>query len=253
MRRRALVLIAMATVLAACSRSGGDTANGGLVNTSWTVIAIGGAPTLDGAKPTMTFAGDGTVNGSAGCNRYSGAVRTDGATMSVGEIASTLMGCGGDRGSQEAAFLGALRGATTWRLADDGKLVISGAGEIVAGPGVAEGPPGDQPGADLVGQRWILAEMGGTADLARLVLTLEFSSDETVSGFAGCNTFSGPYAADEFSLSLGPLVSTKIGCPRPASAVEAEYLAALAGVTAWTGADGRLELEGPVALAFEPS
>lgn len=252
MRHRALVLIGVAAMFVACAPRGDDTASVGLVNTSWTVIAIGGAPTLDGAKPTLTFAGDGTVSGSAGCNQYSGAVRTDGAIMSVGEIASTLMGCDGDRGSQEAAFLGALRGATTWRLADDGKLVISGAGEIVAGPGVAEGPPGDQPWAALVGTRWVLAEMGGTSDLARLVLTLAFSTDGTVSGFAGCNTFSGPYTIDQSSLSLGPLASTKIGCPRPASAVEAQYLEALAGVAAWTGADGRLELEGPIPLAFEP-
>lgn len=174
------------------------------------------------------------------------------SAIAIGDVASTLMGCDGDRGSQETAFLTALQGAATWRLADDGKLVIGGAGEVVAAPGVAEGPPGDQQEADFVGPRWILVEMGSVADLARLDLTLEFSSDGTVSGFGGCNTFSGPYTVDESSLSLGPLVSTKIGCPRPASAVEAEYLEALAGVTAWTGADGRLGLEGPIAPAFEP-
>lgn len=252
MRHQILFLIAVAVILVACTPRSDDTANGGLVNTSWTVIAIAGGQTLDGAKPTLTFAQDGTVSGSAGCNHYSAAFRTDGASISVGEVASTLMGCNGERGSQEAAFLDALRGAATWRLADDGKLVIGGIGEIVAGAGVAEGPPGDEPGADFVGTRWILAEMGGTADFADLVLTLEFSSDGSVSGFAGCNTFGGPYTVDESSLSIGPLASTKIGCPPPASAVEAEYLEALAGVTAWTGADGRLEFEGAVPLTFEP-
>jgi hypothetical protein len=43
-----------------------------------------------------------------------------------------------------------------------------------------------------------------------------------------------------------------MACERPASAVEADYLAALASVTGWTiEPDGRLRLDGPVPLRFE--
>lgn len=144
MPHRALVIVGIGVMLAACS-PGADTANGGLGNTSWTVISIAGQDTLPEARPTMTFDAGGEVSGSGGCNQYSGSFRTDGDRIAFGPVSSTMMGCDGERGRQEAVFLGALRGATTWRLADDGKLVLSGIGEIIAGVGVAEGPPGDDP------------------------------------------------------------------------------------------------------------
>lgn len=252
---RLLALMVLAGVLGACSLRGDDTANGGLVNTSWTVISIAGQPTAPDARPTMTFAQDGTVSGSGGCNQYTGGFRTEGDRIAIGQVSSTLMGCDGQRGQQEAAFLSGLQGAATWRQAEDGNLVIGGAAEIVAGPGVAEGPPGDPPAgapiADLAGTSWILADMGGTADLAHLVPTLEFGADGTVSGFAGCNTFQGSYTLAGETLTLGPLTTTRIGCERPASAVEAEYLTALAGTTTWAaGEAGQLVLGGGVPLTF---
>ncbi len=170
---RLIVLTTLVAIAAACSPRGDDNVNGGLVNTSWTVVSIAGAPTLAEARPTMTFAQDATVSGSGGCNQYSGAFRTGGDAFAVAEVSSTLMGCDGDRGRQEGAFLGALQGANTWRQDENGNLIISGAGDIVAGPGVSEGPPGDAPVAELGGTAWTLADLGGTADFTRLVPTLK--------------------------------------------------------------------------------
>ena len=250
---RFIVLTTLVAIAAACSPRGDDNVNGDLVNTSWTVVSIAGAPTLADARPTMTFAQDATVSGSGGCNQYSGAFRTGGDAFAVAEVSSTLMGCDGDRGRQEGAFLGALQGANTWRQDENGNLIISGAGDIVAGPGVAEGPPGDAPVAELGGTAWTLADLGGTADFTRLVPTLKFGADGTVSGFAGCNQFNGSYTVTGDALSMGPVATTKMGCERPASAVEAEYLAALAGVTEWfLGTDGQLTLLGPVPMTFVP-
>lgn len=255
MRVRVLLLIGMTAMLVAvlaCSPSGDDTANRGLVNTSWTVISIDGVPMT--ARPTMTFAEDGTVSGSGGCNQYSAAFRMDGAAIAVGQVASTLMGCDGDRGAQEAAFLGALQGATTWRQADDGNLVLGGAAEILSGPGVAEGPPGDEPTVDLGGTDWTLVEMGGTADFARLSPSLLFGSDGMVTGFAGCNKFSAPFTVGDGDMSLGSLVTTKMACEPPASAVEAAYLEALAGATTWSVSEvGQLTLGGVLPLTFRRS
>ena len=201
----------------------------------------------------MTFEPGGTVSGSGGCNQYSGRYRTDGDAIAVREVSSTLMGCDGERGLQEGAFLSALQGATAWRQTEDGSLVISGVAEILAGPGLAEGPPGDPPVANLAGTAWTLADMGGTADFARLIPTLAFGLDGAVSGFAGCNQFSGSYTVTGAALSLGPIAATKMGCEPPASAVEAEYLVALAGVTEWfLGTDGQLTLIGSVPMTFEP-
>lgn len=246
---RVLVLIALAAIAVACAPIGTDNANRPLVNTSWTVASVAGVATLPDARPTMAFAQDGTISGSAGCNQYSGTFRTDGDAIAIARVASTMMMCEGDRGQQEAVFLKGLNGAATWRQTEAGQLEIDGAIAIVAGPGVAEGPPDDAPPTDLANTSWVLTEMGGTADFAHIVPTLAFGDDGTVSGFAGCNTFHGTYTPDGHIVSL---ISTKIGCQRPASEVEAEYLGALSGVTAWTLVDGRLQMEGSVPLTFGP-
>ncbi len=98
---------------------------------------------------------------------------------------------------------------------------------------------------------WDLVELGPTADFAHLVPTIEFTADGTVSGFSSCNTFSGAYELDATTITFGPLATTKMACERPASAVEADYLAALGSVTGWTvEPDGRLVLDGAVTLRF---
>lgn len=230
-----------------------DDANGGLVNTTWTVISINGIATIP-TRPTLVFASDGSVSGTSSCNGYSGSFRTDGERITIRQLSTTLMGCEAQPMAQETAFNSGLSGATNWRLTQEGNLELGGgAAAIVAGPGVAEGPPAANPAAGLAGTRWSLAELGNTADLAGIVPTIEFGADGAVSGFAGCNTFGGTYATDGDKLTMGPLASTKIGCERPASAVEAEVLSGLSGVTTWSiGADGRLVLGGPMPLTFEP-
>jgi heat shock protein HslJ len=160
--------------------------------------------------------------------------------------------CDGEVGAQETAFLGAMRASETWRITESGDLEIGGVGTIVAGPGIAEGPPPDQ-AIGLGGTSWDLVEMGRTADFARIVPTIEFGADGSVSGFAACNTFSGTFTTDGRTIALGPLATTKMGCERPASAVEAEYLQALSGVRSWSiEPDGRLLLRDAVPPRYTP-
>lgn len=256
---RVVTLLLVAGIAAACGVIGGDDANGSpLEGTSWTVVSIAGAPALPEARPTLTFAADGSVSGSTGCNQYSGAYRRDGASLSFGGIASTLMGCNGDRGLQETAFLAALNGAESWDHGPDGLRISGAAGDVVAGAGIAEGPPGDAASGGavthLAGTSWTLREMGGTADFAHLVPTLEFRADGSLSGFAGCNQFSAPFAISGTDLTLGSLATTKMACERPGSAVESTYLEALLGVKTWRiDESGVLHLEGAVPLTFTPA
>ncbi len=51
--------LAVLSVVAACDMGGDDNANGGLVNTSWTVMSIDGDATLADARPTLLFAPEG--------------------------------------------------------------------------------------------------------------------------------------------------------------------------------------------------
>jgi heat shock protein HslJ len=138
-------------------------------------------------------------------------------------------------------------------MTESGELEIDGVVTIVARPGIAatQPPPTAGAGATLAGTSWSLVEMGGTADFAHIVPTIEFGTDGTVSGFAGCNRFGGSFAVDGQNLTLGPLVTTKIFCQRPASAVEGDYLKALANVATWEiSGSGRLELGGAVPMSF---
>ena len=157
-------------------------ASAGLPGTSWIVLTVGGSDTIADNRPTMAFGGDGQVQGTGGCNGYGGPYTVDGDAIEVGELASTLILCEGDVGTQEAAFMAALRGAQTWRITGEGDLELSGVSDIVA---AAAGPEASgSAAAGLVGG-WDLAEMGATADFAHLLPTIEFRADGTVSGFRG--------------------------------------------------------------------
>jgi len=264
-----LTVAVLAAVLVAGCFAEGDAPSGGLVGTEWRVSSIGGAATIAGAPPTMAFGSDGNVRGTTGCNTYSGTFLIDREHVHVGSLASTAIGCDAARAAQEASFEAALGGATTWRRADDASLHMTGTAELVAVPLAAGGPsPGPSRSAatasgsapagsaaitDLGGTTWLLVQLGTTTELALVVPDIGFAEDGTVSGFAGCNTFTGSYTVTGSALSLGPLATTKVGCPGPAGAVEADVLAGLAGVRSWSvGADGRLVLDGSTRLTFRP-
>ena len=135
MRRHVLLALLLAAIAIAGCSLGGDTANGGLGGTSWTAVTLDGQPTLAQARPTIRFTVDGTVSGTTGCNQFSGPFRTDGGTIVVGELAATKIGCDGERGDQEHAFLAALGGARAWNLTATGDLEIEGGGRITLRPG----------------------------------------------------------------------------------------------------------------------
>jgi heat shock protein HslJ len=116
-----------------------------LAGTSWLVTTIDGQVAVPDAPPTITFGDDGTVNGSGGCNQYSGPYEIDNGSISIGELASTLMLCEGAIGTRETAFLNALRGATSWRIDETGKLGLDGAGLIVAEPAAQTPTPETSP------------------------------------------------------------------------------------------------------------
>jgi heat shock protein HslJ len=251
---RVSALIAASLMAVACTSGPGASpsdgpADVGLANTSWTVTSLAGVPTAGPPRPTMTFSADGRVSGNSGCNQYSGTYRTDGSSITITNIASTMMMCAGPGADVEASFLKGLNSATAWQRTEDGQLEIAAAVAIVAEPGVAEDPVATAAGIEIPGSSWVLVEMGGTADFAHIVPTLTFGTDGTVSGFSGCNTFRGIYTPDGH---IGSLASTKIACQPPASLIESDYLKALSDVGGWTLVDGRLVTRGSIPLTFEP-
>jgi heat shock protein HslJ len=81
--------------------------------------------TLAGTTLTATFAADGTLSGSSGCNRYTTTYTTDRGEIEIAPPAGTRMTCAEPEGvmEQEAAYLAALPTATQYRL-DGGSLTL---------------------------------------------------------------------------------------------------------------------------------
>lgn len=254
MRRGVLaVAVAVVVVVAGCLPAGDDNANGGLGGTSWTVVSVAGTATIADARPTMAFAVEGTVSGSDGCNQYGGPFRTSGQEITVGQLTSTLIGCELQLGAQAQAFSQALAGATTWRQTEDGALELHGHGDVIAEPPIDAPDSTSGVVIDLVGTDWVLEELAGSTFVDTFP-TINFGGDGTVTGSAGCNTFSGTYAVDGTSLGVGPLGTTKMACADPTMFVESAFLAALRGVTGWSvRPDGRLVLDGRHPLTFGPA
>lgn len=103
----------------------------------------------------------------------------------------------------------------------------------------------------LTGREWVIDDIdgGGVIDTART--TVIFGEDGTVSGNAGCNSFSGSYQLDHGALRVGPLAVTRKMCFPALMDQEGKFLAILeaAGSIAYlrtedgmtiTSADGRM-------------
>ena len=252
--RLAVVSAALAvTAVAAACAPGSDNANGGLANTAWVVRSIAGTATLDEARPTMSFAPEGTVSGTDGCNQYTGTFHTDGASIEVSQLATTLMGCEPPRMAQAQAFGAALSGATEWRLTETNELELRGHGDLLAMPADAVAPIGTGETSDLGASSWLLIDLDGSTVDAQAVPTLAFADDGTVSGFAGCNTYGGPFSTDGGTIAIGPLAATEMACQEPGSGIESVYLPALDAVGRWEiMPNGQLVLTGPQVLTFGP-
>ncbi|MFV1991158.1 MAG: META domain-containing protein [Acidimicrobiales bacterium] len=149
---------------------------------------------------------------------------------------------------------------------------------LPAAPDTAPSPASQSaaPAPELAGTSWFVEfleiETGMTNPWPGTELTLEFFGDGTVSGSAGCNTFSGPFVVsgpyDEFeegvrdpndgqAMTLGPFEATEMVCSAPKNVMEqeVEYFTALDQVGRWVIARGDLSLrkaDGLFALSFLP-
>mgnify|MGYP000119512927 CR=1 FL=1 len=91
----------------------------------WVVESIDGRGVVDNSRTTLTFDAQGQIAGRAGCNRYTGSYRLQGAQFSVHGVATTRMICVPALMDQESRFLRTLEAASTWRLQPDGSLLLS--------------------------------------------------------------------------------------------------------------------------------
>ena len=88
---------------------------------NWIVTSVERADPPPGVKSILNILPDGTVNGSGGCNRYTGRAkfRLMTSNLSFDDIASTEMACDPEVMQWEQRFLAGLGKITRW-----GKLTI---------------------------------------------------------------------------------------------------------------------------------
>jgi heat shock protein HslJ len=89
---------------------------------------------ISGTELTATFAADGAISGSGGCNRFTGSYETDGGDIDIGELAATRMACASPEGvmEQETAYLDALRSAVGFRADGNALTLLTAEDTIVA-------------------------------------------------------------------------------------------------------------------------
>ncbi|WP_330174963.1 META domain-containing protein [Streptomyces sp. NBC_01498] len=96
-----------------------------LVGTEWTVNSLVSGETSSSlpkdkkgetGKATLTFAKDGTVSGSLGCNGFSASAKTTGSTITFGPVRSTRKLCPEPGMSLERELLKVLDGKVTYEV-----------------------------------------------------------------------------------------------------------------------------------------
>ncbi len=131
--RFAVLVAVVVLALAACA---GPTASPSLIRTSWpvtlagsawTAVAVGAQPVVAASPPTATFKAT-TVDGTTGCNSYSGPYQYAAGVIKVGALTSTLVGCDGAIGTTEQRFMAALSVATSVSIDPDGRMILDGPG-----------------------------------------------------------------------------------------------------------------------------
>jgi heat shock protein HslJ len=79
---------------------------------------------IDGVVSYAVFE-DGSVVGSAGCNNYNGSYETDGGSMTIGPLVSTLMFCEGAM-DQETAYLALLGSVDSYEVSGNDLTLSNG-------------------------------------------------------------------------------------------------------------------------------
>ena len=204
-----------------------------LVGTSWQwqEILIGGDAAVAPENPvnyTLTFLEGGQLAAQIDCNQAGGTygVEDDQITIELG--AMTLMGCAGP--SQEDVFIEGVSTATSYTLEGDILTLTNGANPMIftrvnLEEDADSGETGEVGEADdavaensLLGATWAWEQTTYGEDTSTVVsdpsrYTLTFLADGTLITQVDCNGGSGSYSLEGDSLSFGPIVTTRMGCP----------------------------------------
>ncbi|MCP4164535.1 MAG: META domain-containing protein [Chloroflexi bacterium] len=189
-------------------------------------------PIFPGTRPTAEFE-EGGIAGSTGCNQYSGSYETSGNNIAIEIGPVTMRACPEQVSAQETDYLAALANAATYEISGEQLQMADADGQVVLTYRVDHPVP-------LVNTDWqLLSYNNGKGGLVSSLntesITALFDDEGALSGFSGCNNYTGAYEADETNIEIGPVASTEKMCADPQGVMEDEtgYLAALSMVSTY--------------------
>jgi heat shock protein HslJ len=217
-----------------------------LGGTAWDLATFKGSgasatPAASGASAPLAFTSDTKVNGSTGCNQFSGTYTESGDSVKIELGAMTQKACADAAVNAQESALVALFPQVTGFNVDAGTLTLTGSGgatllTYTAGLGGLEGTAWQATGVNN--------GKGGVESTALTEsLTATFDPSGAFSGFGGCNSLSGTYkTSGSNGLTITNLVGTKISCGGETDALETQYTAALEAVSTYEIAGNQLTL-----------
>jgi heat shock protein HslJ len=191
----------------------------------------------DPTRYTINFQADGSLQIRADCNQVGGTYSVSGSSLTLQLGPSTLAACPPD--SQADQFLAGLGKVANYTVTGNNlELGLQGGGRMQY---TAMAAP------SLVGPNWQLLAYNNGRNAVQSVMigtqpTATFGADGQVTGSGGCNTFAGPYQSTARTLSIGPLISTRMACDQPVMDQETAYLAALERTASYRFDSARLVL-----------
>ncbi|MDA8436593.1 MAG: META domain-containing protein [Actinomycetales bacterium] len=102
----------------------------GVVGRSFRVVAIDGVPVLEAPTADITFGVDGRVTGRAPVNRFAGPYALDGAALTLGPLAGTLMAGPPEAMEQEQRLHRALSRRLTVVAGDGGRVELRDGADV---------------------------------------------------------------------------------------------------------------------------
>jgi heat shock protein HslJ len=198
------------------------------------------AQTLAGTSISLYFQED-RINGKSGCNSYFSNYTLDGEKISIGEIGSTMMACPEPIMKQEQHYFNQLKKISSYTVENSSLKVHDGEGKVLL---VFTMP---EPVALTEIQWQLISYNTGNALLSNLVtgtISLMFTVDGKINGFAGCNNYSSAYKKDGDKLEVAAIRTTRKFCSTPHEVMktEAGYLAALETAVRFEIHEGALTL-----------
>lgn len=203
----------------------------------------------------LRFTDKGELLVEAGCNHKQTTVDTADGRLAITDVTTTEMACQQPLMRQDEWVVGVLESKPTWKLDHENLVVSSGDTELVFADKADV-----EPDLPLERTKWRLNSMEQNTGGAVVSTGGEgidkawFSIRGTkVTGFGGCNTFSGKVEVSAGSLEFEPIISTRRACAdQTMMDTENQLLAMLEGTVEYDISETSLDLtKGKNGLSFE--